>query len=145
MIARDRLKTKSSYRTLPLLENVKIILQEKKEFQEQMKKVMRSGYSKEFEDYVCVDPLGRLYDPNYVTEHFAIILKNNNLKKIRFHDLRHSCASLLVAQGVSMKLIQEWLGHSDMGTTANIYSHVDSVSKVITGNVIDDVLGGHKL
>jgi len=85
-----------------------------------------------------------VYD-NYVTEHFAIILKNNNLKKIRFHDLRHSCASLLVAQGVSMKLIQEWLGHSDMGTTANIYSHVDSVSKVITGNVIDDVLGNHKL
>jgi len=69
------------------------------------------------------------------------VLKRNNLKKIRFHDLRHSCASLLVAQGVSMKLIQEWLGHSDMNTTANIYSHLDSVSKKETGNVIGEVLG----
>ena len=109
-----------------------------------MRKVMRSAYSKEYTDYICVDALGRLYDPNYVTSHFATLLIQNNMRKIRFHDLRHSCASLLVAQGVSMKLIQEWLGHSDMGTTANIYSHVDSVSKLYTGNVISEVLGKDK-
>jgi integrase len=40
-----------------------------------------------------------------------------------------------------MKLIQEWLGHSDMATTANIYSHVDSASKKVTGDVIGGVLG----
>lgn len=109
-----------------------------------MRKVMRSAYSKEYTEYICVDALGRLYDPNYVTSRFATLLKQNNMRKIRFHDLRHSCASLLVAQGVSMKLIQEWLGHSDMGTTANIYSHVDSVSKLYTGNVISEVLGKDK-
>ena len=53
----------------------------------------------------------------------------HNLKKIRFHNLRHSCASVLLAQGVPMKQIQEWMGHSDMSTTANIYSHLDAVSK----------------
>jgi len=143
-IGKDRLKTKSSYRTLPLHENIREILLEERNKQERMRKVMRSAYSKEYTDYICVDALGRLYDPNYVTSHFATLLKQNNMRKIRFHDLRHSCASLLVAQGVSMKLIQEWLGHSDMGTTANIYSHVDSVSKLYTGNVISEVLGKDK-
>ena len=138
------MKTKSSYRTLPLHDNIREILLEERSKQERMRKVMRSAYSKEYTDYICVDALGRLYDPNYVTSHFATLLKQNNMRKIGFHDLRHSCASLLVAQGVSMKLIQEWLGHSDMGTTANIYSHVDSVSKLYTGNVISEVLGKDK-
>ncbi|MEG2015730.1 MAG: site-specific integrase, partial [Oscillospiraceae bacterium] len=53
------------------------------------------------------------------------LLKQNNLPHIRFHDLRHSCASLLIANGYSMKDIQEWLGHSDIQTTANVYAHLD--------------------
>ncbi len=84
---------------------------------------MRSSYSKEYTDYVCVDALGKLYDPDFVTGHFGQLLKKHNLKKIRFHDLRHSCASVLLAQGVPMKQIQEWLGHSDMSTTLNTYVH----------------------
>ena len=91
-----------------------------REKQEQMKKVMRSAYSKEYTDYVCVDALGKLYDPDFVMGHFGQLLKRHNLKKIRFHDLRHSCASVLLAQGVPMKQIQEWLGHSDMSTTVNV-------------------------
>ncbi|MBR4914443.1 MAG: tyrosine-type recombinase/integrase, partial [Clostridiales bacterium] len=50
--------------------------------------------------------------------------------KIRFHDLRHSCASLLVASGVPLKSVQEWLGHSDFNTTANIYTHLDFSAKI---------------
>ena len=91
-----------------------------REKQEQMKKVMRSAYSKEYTDYVCVDTLGKLYYPDFVTDHFGKLLKKHNLKKIRFHDLRHSCASVLLSQGVPMKQIQKWLGHSDMSTTVNI-------------------------
>ena len=49
---------------------------------------------------------------------------------MRFHDLRHSCASLLLANGVSMKSIQEWLGHSDYAITANKYAHLDYNSKI---------------
>ena len=63
------------------------------------------------------------------------------LSKKRFHDLRHSCASVLLAQGVPMKQIQEWLGHSDMSTTANIYSHLDAVSKADTGAAMSKALG----
>lgn len=76
------------------------------------------------------------YKPNYITQHFEIVLKKHGLKKIRFHDLSHSCASLLYANGVSLKEIQEWLGHSDIGTTSNIYTHLDYSSKVASANAI---------
>jgi len=66
---------------------------------------------------------------NYLTDHLDTVIKNNNMRKIRFHDLRHSCASLLLANGVSLKEIQEWLGHSNFSTTANIYAHLDKGTK----------------
>ena len=60
------------------------------------------------------------------------------MKHIRFHDLRHSCASLLLAKGIPMKSIQEWLGHSNFSTTANLYAHLDTSSKKISANIIED-------
>mgnify|MGYP001513794457 CR=1 FL=1 len=75
---------------------------------------------------VCVDPLGNLIRPNYISERFPKMLKKNGLPRIRFHDLRHTCASLLVSLDVNMKVIQKYLGHSNMSTTADIYSHLDA-------------------
>lgn len=69
-------------------------------------------------------------------------MKRNNLKKLHFHDLRHSCASLLLANGVSMKAIQEWLGHSTFNVTANFYSHLKYKSKIESAETIAKVLGG---
>ena len=59
---------------------------------------------------------------------------------IRLHDLRHSCASMLIAQGVDIKVIQEWLGHSSISTTGNIYGHLQFKQKVSTGVLIDSLL-----
>lgn len=56
---------------------------------------------------------------------------------MRFHDLRHSCASLLLANGVPLKQIQEWLGHSDFSTTANIYAHLDYKSKISSAQAME--------
>ena len=75
-----------------------------------------------------------------MSEHFGVILRQHQLPKIRFHDLRHSCASLLLSNGVPMKMIQDWLGHSDMGTTANIYSHIDAASKLMSANVMGSTI-----
>jgi integrase len=136
----DVMKTKSSYRTLPLIPVVEQALIAEREHQAEMKKAFGRGYCKKYEDYICVDAVGELIRPNYVSDHFPIVLRKNGLRKIRFHDLRHSCASLLLANGVQMKLIQEWLGHSDIGTTSNVYSHVDSESKKLSAEAIAKAL-----
>lgn len=127
------MKTKSSYRSLPLIPAVAEELKREKARQEEMQRVLRGSYNKQYLEYICVDAIGNLIRPQYVTEHFGVILKQHEMRKIRFHDLRHSCASLLLANEVPMKMIQDWLGHSDMGTTANIYSHIDSNSKQGSG------------
>lgn len=62
------------------------------------------------------------------------------MKKMRFHDLRHSCASLLLANGIPLKQIQEWLGHSDFSTTANIYAHLDYSSKITSAQAMENGL-----
>ena len=61
----------------------------------------------------------------YVTSHFHHIITKKGLRPQRFHDLRHSCASFLLANDVPMKAIQEWLGHSNYSITANLYSHLE--------------------
>ena len=99
-----------------------------------------SEEAKEFLDYVCVDDMGNLLRPDYLSQHLQTVLKRNNLKHIRYHDLRHSCASLLLANGVSLKEIQDWLGHSDFSTTANIYSHLEYGAKVKSANKIAENL-----
>ena len=97
---------------------IKKALEEERTRQEEMQRVLRKSYNRKYLDYVCVDAMGDILKPQYVTEHFKVILERNGLKKIRFHDLRHSCASLMLANDISMKEIQEWLGHSNISTTA---------------------------
>ena len=124
----------------PSEEEIKAQQEQAEKMQAEMKKAFGRGYCKKYEEYICVDAVGELICPNYVSDHFPIVLRQNGLRKIRFHDLRHSCASLLLANGVQMKLIQEWLGHSDIGTTSNVYSHVDSESKKLSAEAIAKAL-----
>ena len=91
------------------------------------------------QDYVCVNNMGRLIRPGRLTHSFCKILKQNNLKHIRFHDLRYSCASIMLANGVPMKQTQEWLGHADFDTTLNIYSNLNYSSKLDSANTISGV------
>lgn len=129
LFTEDKLKTKSSFRTLPLIPAVQELLLEQKEKQEHFRALFKKSYCTDYLDYVCVDEMGQLFRPNYVTDHFKLLLHRHGLRHIRFHDLRHSCASLLLSQGIAMKQIQDWLGHSTFATTADIYSHLDFTSK----------------
>jgi integrase len=135
-IAKDRAKNNSSHRSLPLIPEFKEILIKLKRHQADCQKLCKSSYNKEFRDYIFVDDLGNLIKPAIITVHFGQALERNNMRKIRFHDLRHTCASLLLANGVSMKEIQEWLGHSDYGTTANTYAHLMVDSKQGSANAM---------
>jgi len=128
--ADDTTKSKSSYRTLPLVPLIRAKLLEIKAEQERNRKACGKSYNKADRNYVYTDNLGNRIKPNYLTSQFPAFLKKNNLQKLRFHDLRHSCASLLLANGISLKQIQEWLGHSDFSITANIYAHLDFDSKI---------------
>jgi len=104
--------------------------------QEEYRQVCGKCYNKKYLDYICVDEMGTLISPHYLTSAFPKLLEKNGLRKIRFHDLRHSCASLLLTNGVSMKQIQEWLGHSDFSTTANVYAHLDFNSKLSSADAM---------
>lgn len=138
-IKKDRTKNKSSYRTLPLIPVIEDLLLKEKAKQEKNKKYFGNTY-KNKEGYILVDDEGKLIKPDTVTKTFRKLIECNDFKKIRFHDLRHSTASLLLANGVNMKEIQLYLGHSNFNTTANLYSHVDSSSKEKSANVIANVL-----
>lgn len=140
IVAKDRTKNKSSYRTLPLVKEISEKLLETKKKQQAFKEAFGKTYINEFKDYVFVNPQGKLVRPDYVSEHFRILLNNKGLKHIRFHDLRHSCASLLLAKGIPMKAIQEWLGHSNFSTTANIYAHLDSKSKALSVQALSNAI-----
>ena len=140
IVREDRAKTKSSLRSLPLVASIKEKLISVKNQQKENKRVCGNCYNTEYDGYVFVDAMGNLFNPRNVSKNFAALLERNNLRHIRFHDLRHSCASLLLANDVPMKQIQEWLGHSDIGTTANIYSHLDYQSKVNSANIMDNIL-----
>lgn len=61
---------------------------------------------------------------------------------IRFHDIRHSVASFLLKNGVSLKEIQLWCGHSDISVTAMFYTHVDFEMKKNTGDKINEIFNG---
>ncbi|MHB8075797.1 MAG: tyrosine-type recombinase/integrase [Desulfosporosinus fructosivorans] len=125
--AKKKPKNESSMRTLPLMPKIKKYLLglRKKQFQN------KQEFGDEYIDanYVCCWDDGKPLDITFINHKFKEILGENEFPHIRFHDLRHSTASYLLKQGLSMKEVQVWLGHADMSTTANIYSHVDMEMK----------------
>lgn len=143
-IAKDRAKNKSSLRTLPLVAPFRELLLRIKEEQAEQRRVCGKSYCTEYLEYIYLDPVGKLIRPDFVTQHFSLMLEKKNCRKIRFHDLRHSCASLLFSHGVSLKEIQEWLGHSNISTTANIYTHMDFNKKISSANAIIGILDKEK-
>ena len=140
-VVKPMLKTKSSYRTFPLTPEVEMALIAEKERQIQNRKKYRSKYNKEYLNFVFVNELGDLRKPNTVSQHFSRnILQRHKLKKIRFHDLRHTCATLLLDGGVSLKDIQYYLGHSQLATTADIYTHRDYTHQQKTAAIAGQIM-----
>lgn len=136
---KDIPKNKSSYRTLPLFDFIADLLLKYKEQYKNNKKLFGNTYCNEYQDYICLMADGQLMKPDYIDRNFSKIITDNNFKKIRLHDLRHSCATLLLRNGVPMEEIQKWLGHSSIRTTER-YAHLNPNDKEIPAQMIFDKL-----
>ena len=136
-IEQQSAKTKSSLRTLPLIGSFREYFLQVKEAQELNKQVCGNCYNYEYDGFVFVDELGERMRANYLTSAFPKFLENHGLRRMRFHDLRHTCASLLLSNGISMKQIQIWLGHSTFSTTADIYAHLDYSAQETSANAMN--------
>lgn len=135
----EEMKNKSSRRTLPITAPVMQMLENQKAKQELYRKMFKGSYNRKFDDYVCTDQLGNIIRPSAVTGRFGELLKKYGLRKIRFHDLRHTFASLLIGRDVPIINVSNFLGHSDISTTANIYAHLDKASKQSSADIISDI------
>ncbi|MBC5648121.1 tyrosine-type recombinase/integrase [Christensenella tenuis] len=140
--ASSKLKTKRSSRSLPMSLSVRQYLLRLKRIQKENKKFFGKGYDYTWDGYVCVNVDGTLICPDYVNSMFPKFLKKHHLRKIRFHDLRHTCATLLLRAGFNMRQLQEWLGHSDFGITAKIYAHVDYEDKATMADSLEHQING---
>ena len=136
VVAKDKTKNASSRRSFPLTLEAEAIFRRAKELEAQNRTIFGREYQENA--YVFKWASGKPYGPDYISHHFAKVLKKHGLPHIRFHELRHSCASMLLDMGFTLKDVQEWLGHSDIKMTANIYAHLDTARK----NSIADSLAG---
>lgn len=127
VIEKDKTKNQSSRRAFPMTDEAREIFLAAKAAEEENRRLLGKEYQEN--DYVFKWPDGHPFAPDYVSKHFAKMLKRCALPHIRFHELRHSCASLLLNNGFTLKDVQEWMGHSDIRMTANIYGHLDTARK----------------
>lgn len=133
-VGRDNVKTKSSHRYLPLLESVRGDLLDVMERQKELGIYSKDGYVFKWED-------GRIYSPDYITKLFrkAVIRCECVPENLTVHGLRHSCCAILFEDGWELGQVQNWLGHSDITVTANIYNHVSKKWKNKHGKMVDEV------
>ena len=135
-LIKDIPKNKSGYRTLPMFDFITDLLKKYKEKYKLNEKIFGNTYITDYKDFICLMDNGELVKPDYVDRTFSRILKENGFRHIRLHDLRHSCATLLLRNGVPLPEIQKWLGHSNIITTQR-YSHLDQNDKSIPANMIE--------
>lgn len=127
-------KSSASKRTLPMSDELAAYLRRVKAKQEQDKVLYGNCYHDD--GFVCAKEDGTPIHPAYLTRRFKRIAQKNGLPVIRLHDLRHSAATNLLAMGFSVKDVSVWLGHADVTTTLNIYSHVLEKSKEDMANAL---------
>lgn len=119
----DSVKSESSYRVYQLLPEIKQLLLS----------LSRNG------EYIFSWPDGTVYRPDSVTRMFKRAVQKCGFPKMRFHDLRHSTASILFDMGWSLEDVKNWLGHADIETTSNIYLHYSNDRRKLLGDQLQGV------
>ena len=96
------------------------------------------GYLPPRDSYLFTDGNGQIMKPSHLTASFSALLKKQGLRHIRFHDLRHASAGVLVANRVPLIEVQQWLGHSTIRITADLYSHLDYEIKLRSASIMKE-------
>ena len=138
LVRSNDLKTEASRRAFPLSDDIHQRLKRRKA-QIEENRAKKRRYRTADADYVFVDANGKLFSPEYVSDHFRWRIAHSDLPKIRFHDLRHTCATLLLHEGCSLREIQSYLGHASYLTTTR-YAHIDARSKEHALEIMSAVL-----
>lgn len=115
-------KTVRGRRTIPLPPSVAVELRAHRTRQKEERLWMGSRWRDA--DFVFTTTIGTPLDGTNVTHRFQVLLREAGLPRYRFHDLRHTAASLMLRQGVPARVVMETLGHSQINLTLNTYSHV---------------------
>lgn len=144
LLNRKSLKTKSSYRTLELIPEVEKFLLEIKEKQEENKKLFKGSYNHKYSDNICVKENGDLIKLDYITKKFKEISKKFGYDDIHFHCLRHSFATNMYDEGMDMKELQVWLGHSSISTTMDIYLHFLEKKMKESAKILENAMKNEK-
>ncbi len=110
----------------------------------QLEERLRLGAAWQDWGLVFATEQGTPLDASSITHRFQKLLNRAGLPRIRFHDLRHTCASLLLAQGVPPRMIMEVLGHSQISLTMNTYAHILPALRQQAAEAMDAALGGAK-
>lgn len=128
VVDKDKTKNSSSHRSFPLTAEAREIFLAAKGSEMEARNLCGKEYMEN--DYIFKWANGKRFSPDYVSSHFSLLPRKHNLPHIRFHELRHSCASLLLNSGYTLKDVQEYMGHADIQMTANIYGHLDHKRKM---------------
>ena len=123
IVESDTTKTKASKRTLPLVPVFRERLLALQEEQKENRKLCGRSYNKKYDGYICVDPMGNLLLPNALSDSFQLVLRDYNLRRIRFHDLRHTFATRALERGMDYKTLSAILGHYSVAFTMDTYVH----------------------
>lgn len=130
-------KTKSSIRKVEIPFNVLEELKKYKKEQDNYKKEFCEIY--EDKDFVFANEIGQFIRPDTLNKALSKILKENNMKHINFHALRHTYATRLFERGVPLKTVQKLLGHASIKITADIYTHVMRTEKIEAVEKLNDL------
>jgi len=139
---RGHTKSDAGMRTFPLSDDNIRMLKHWKAQQAQNRLLAGNQYDTTWEDFICVNELGDLISPNYISWAFPVFIKKHGLRKVRFHDLRHTNAVLLLSNGATMQEVQAWLGHKNFSTTDEYYGGILAETKKRTANLMDAIMNG---
>jgi integrase len=134
-------KTKAGERILQLDPTLVAMLREHRRIQEE-EKALRGGAWKNMRNLVFVTETGAPIHGTELVQHFKRVLKKAGLPKVRFHDLRHTAATLMLADNVPLVTVSKILGHSSPAITATFYAHALDTSKASAIANLSQRLGG---